>query len=78
MLFWLAGAVIALAGTMVYVEFGLAIPRLDEESIPRNGGEKNYVSLSGKLALYREGTDQSQDRVYVQQAEPCRPEEQSR
>lgn len=43
MLFWLAGAVIALAGTMVFVEFGLAIPRLLGESIPRNGGEKNYV-----------------------------------
>ncbi|KAK7883601.1 hypothetical protein LTR67_011100 [Exophiala xenobiotica] len=43
MLFWLAGACIALAGTMVYVEFGLAIPRLHDESIPRNGGEKNYI-----------------------------------
>jgi hypothetical protein len=78
MLFWLAGAVIALAGTMVYVEFGLAIPRLHGESIPRNGGEKNYVSVSGKLALYRGGTNQCPDRVYVQQAEQCRPERQSR
>ena len=44
MLFWLAGAIIALAGTIVFVEFGLAIPRLQGQSIPRNGGEKNYVS----------------------------------
>ena len=43
MLFWLASMMIALAGTMVYIEFGLAIPRLHEESVPRNGGEKNYV-----------------------------------
>jgi hypothetical protein len=46
MLFWLAGMIIALAGTMVYIEFGLAIPRLHGESVPRNGGEKNYVSRS--------------------------------
>jgi hypothetical protein len=44
MMFWLAGMVIALADTMVYIEFGLAIPRLHGESVPRNGGEKNYVS----------------------------------
>lgn len=44
MLFWLAGMIIALAGTMVFIEFGLTIPRLHGESVPRNGGEKNYVS----------------------------------
>lgn len=32
---WLAGAIIALAGTAVYLEFGTAIPQ--------NGGEKNYL-----------------------------------
>jgi amino acid transporter len=32
---WVAGTLIAAAGTAVYMEFGTAIPR--------NGGEKNYL-----------------------------------
>lgn len=32
---WVAGMLIALAGTAVYLEFGTAIPK--------NGGEKNYL-----------------------------------
>lgn len=43
---------IALAGTMVYIEFGLAIPRLHGESIPRNGGEKNYVSRETRYLTF--------------------------
>lgn len=35
LIMWVAGMIIALAGTLVYVEFGTAIPR--------NGGEKNYL-----------------------------------
>ena len=50
MLLWLAGALITIAGTLVFVEFGLAIPQILRGSttvaVPRNGGEKNYVSLS--------------------------------
>lgn len=47
MLFWILGAILATAGTQVYIELGLSIPRIprgDEMvSVPRNGGEKNYV-----------------------------------
>lgn len=38
-----------MAGVLVYTEFGLTVPRLKiegqdvKESVPRNGGEKNYV-----------------------------------
>jgi amino acid transporter len=34
---WLAGMLIAAAGTLVYLEFGTAIPK--------NGGEKNYLEF---------------------------------
>ena len=34
---WVAGMLIAAAGTLVYLEFGTAIPR--------NGGEKNYLEF---------------------------------
>jgi len=48
MLFWFLGALITIAGTLVFAEFGLAIPQIlmgsSAVSVPRNGGEKNYVS----------------------------------
>jgi hypothetical protein len=48
MLFWFFGALITVAGTLVFVEFGLAIPQIlmgsASVAVPRNGGEKNYVS----------------------------------
>lgn len=34
---WVIGLLIALAGTLVYLEFGTGIPR--------NGGEKNYLEF---------------------------------
>ena len=48
MIFWLIGAVAAMAGTLVFVEFGLTIPRYRmvdgiEQAVPKNGGELNYV-----------------------------------
>jgi hypothetical protein len=50
LLFWLAGAVLTVAGTHMIIEFGLSIPRytLDgrDQSIPRSGGTLNYVSLN--------------------------------
>lgn len=50
LLFWFCGACAAFAGTVVYTEFGLSIPRYvwrgDVVSVPRNGGELNYVRLS--------------------------------
>lgn len=48
MLFWVAGAVAAMAGILVYIEFGLTTPRYQfgrrKISVPRNGGELHYVS----------------------------------
>jgi amino acid transporter len=47
-LFWLIGGIASMAGILVYTEFGLTIPRHDfdgeKKSVPRSGGEKNYVS----------------------------------
>ena len=49
LIFWVIGAIAAMAGVLVYTEFGLTVPRLKiegqevKESVPRNGGEKNYV-----------------------------------
>lgn len=54
LLLWFAGAVTALAGTFVFVEFGLTLPRYvignSKEAIPKNGGEFNYVSNSSMTA----------------------------
>jgi hypothetical protein len=48
LLFWLFGALTAMAGTVIYIDFGLTIPRhsIDgkEEPVVRNGGDLNYVS----------------------------------
>jgi hypothetical protein len=45
--FWLAGIIYTLAGTHVYIECGLNIPRYVfegvEQGIPRSGGDLNYV-----------------------------------
>lgn len=49
LMFWVAGAVYALCGMHVYIEYGLNVPRhkLDgrEQGVPRSGGDLNYVSL---------------------------------
>ncbi|KAI9781264.1 MAG: hypothetical protein M1839_006056 [Geoglossum umbratile] len=46
-MFWLAGAIYALAGTHVYIEYGLNVPRgiFDgvEQGVPRSGGDLNYL-----------------------------------
>jgi hypothetical protein len=49
-IFWFAGSVVALAGTYLYVELGLTIPRFPRRNgmeicTPRNGGELNYVCV---------------------------------
>lgn len=52
LVFWVLGAVIAIAGVLVFSELGLTIPRMhvegqqEKKSVPRNGGEKNYVRNS--------------------------------
>jgi hypothetical protein len=49
LLFWFAGIIYCLAGTHVYIEYGLNVPRYVingiEQSVPRSGGDLNYVSL---------------------------------
>lgn len=50
LLFWFFGVLWCLAGTHVYLEYGLNVPRyvVDgiEQSIPRNGGDLNYVCFA--------------------------------
>jgi amino acid transporter len=47
--FWAIGGFITLCGTLVWLEFGLSIPREyvdgQERAVPRSGGEKNYVRI---------------------------------
>lgn len=47
MIFWFVGALTAMAGAVLYIEFGLALPRhlIDGkmEAVVRNGGDLNYV-----------------------------------
>lgn len=50
LIFWVLGAIVAMAGVLVFSQFGLTIPRMqvegqcEKESVQRNGGEKNsYV-----------------------------------
>ena len=58
-LFWSVGAVIGMSALIVWLELGLSVPKYDLHSrglveprqgettlecVPRNGGEKNYVS----------------------------------
>lgn len=55
LIMWVAGTLIALAGTAVYLEWGTAIPRYiytlrfrldcDLLTLSRNGGEKNYLEF---------------------------------
>ena len=53
LLFWLLGAINAVAVTLLYIEFGLTIPRYEirgtKVSVPRNGGELNYVRANGPV-----------------------------
>lgn len=48
LLFWAFGGIVSLAALLVWLELGLCIPRFElngnEVSVPRSGGEKNYVS----------------------------------
>ena len=59
LLFWLGGAIAAMAGILVYMEFGLTTPRYDfigqgKISVPRNGGELHYVSTRDQQNLLEE------------------------
>ena len=45
LLLWAFGGLVALAGLHVWNELGLSVPRKYERSVPRSGGEKNYVRV---------------------------------
>ena len=65
LLLWALGSVVSMAALFIWLELGLSVPKFElisrqdtetsrrgEESlqcVPRNGGEKNYVSDSGPL-----------------------------
>lgn len=66
LLLWTVGAVFGIAGALVWLEFGLSIPKFRPaelanephregegpfESVPRSGGEKNYVSVLDSCLL---------------------------
>lgn len=68
LLLWTLGAIAGMAGLLVWLELGLSIPKFQPPdtaneprregekpfiSIPRNGGEKNYVGLFTKCAWRR-------------------------
>jgi hypothetical protein len=40
---WVFGGLVALSGLHVWNELGLSVPRKFEKSVPRSGGEKNFV-----------------------------------
>jgi hypothetical protein len=46
---WLAGVLYAAAGVIVYIEYGLSVPRWIVDgtkiAVPRSGGDLNYVRL---------------------------------
>ena len=62
LLLWTLGSVVGMSALFIWLELGLSVPKFElinreagtshqgEESlqcVPRNGGEKNYVSNSG-------------------------------
>ncbi|KAF2747233.1 amino acid transporter [Sporormia fimetaria CBS 119925] len=56
LLFWFMGAITAVAGATLYIEFGLSLPRhlIDGkvEPVVRNGGDLNYVGYLVKRPKY--------------------------
>ncbi|RGP71626.1 high-affinity methionine permease [Fusarium longipes] len=60
LLLWLAGVIYCLSGVHVYIEYGLNIPRYTingvEQSVPRSGGDLNYLQYVYRKPAYRKGT----------------------
>jgi amino acid transporter len=60
LILWLVGALYTVAGTYLYIEFGLTIPRSSfggvEQGIPRNGGTLNYLQYAFSRPAYRPRT----------------------
>lgn len=56
LLLWTLGAVVAFSGLLVWLELALTIPQVEvgpghKVSVPRSGGEKNYVSSSNSTRI---------------------------
>jgi hypothetical protein len=51
LMLWTFGGIVATCGLLVWLELGLSVPlrfipgSTDRKSVPRSGGEKNYVRL---------------------------------
>ncbi|KAH8585638.1 amino acid permease-domain-containing protein [Bisporella sp. PMI_857] len=43
MILWVVGFIATMAGTLMYIEYGLTIPRRNDKPAPRSGGELNYL-----------------------------------
>lgn len=60
LLFWFFGMFYTLAGGHVYVEYGLNVPRYVingvEQSVPRSGGDLNYLQYIYRTPRYRRDT----------------------
>lgn len=60
LLLWLAGSIYCLAGVHVYIEYGLTAPRYIyeglEQSVPRSGGDLNYLQYVYRKPGYPNNT----------------------
>jgi len=60
LILWLAGGLYTIAGTYLYIEFGLTVPRYPfdgvEQGIPRSGGTLNYLQYTFGWPAYRPRT----------------------
>ena len=55
LIFWAFGGVITVSALLVWLELSLTLPKFElngnEVSVPRSGGEKNYVSTTSFCTL---------------------------
>jgi amino acid transporter len=60
LLLWFLGTIYCLSGTHCYLEYGLNIPRYTiegvEQSVPRSGGDLNYLQYVYRKPAYRKNT----------------------
>lgn len=60
LLLWLGGTIWCLSGVHVYIEYGLNVPRYTiegiEQSVPRSGGDLNYLQYVYRKPAYRRDT----------------------
>ncbi|KAJ3530914.1 hypothetical protein NM208_g9108 [Fusarium decemcellulare] len=60
LLLWMGGMIYCLSGVHVYIEYGLNVPRYVvngvEQSVPRSGGDLNYLQYVYRKPAYRKST----------------------